>query len=192
MLDGHLCGCMALKDKSYCHYHQRYYHPNARPTEPDYELPIFEDTRSLLLGLREIVYAYMHRQIDQKQATTLLYAYQIAMSGVHRPDGMSPHALDLHEARELALATIKKRSSSSTTKEEQKQAEEDRLADEERAWKQHLAEGLTGHPIDWECKHLPPDQRPSTTQILFKTLDTATGRTQSSNVNSSDTDPTGG
>ncbi len=99
MSDGHLCGCMALKDHAYCHFHLRNYVHNKRPSEPDYQFPVFEDTRSLLFGIRDTVDAYMRGKIDQKQATTLLYAYQIAMSGVHRRDGMSPEALRQLEQR---------------------------------------------------------------------------------------------
>jgi hypothetical protein len=105
MMDGHRCNAVALTGKPYCHFHNRHYQRNT-PADPDYELPIFEDSRSILLGIRQLIEADLSTKLDPSQVTRLLYAYQIAASIVHRPDGMGPEALEQLEQRLAARVRV--------------------------------------------------------------------------------------
>jgi hypothetical protein len=141
---------------------------NAPPSDPEYEVPIFEDSRSVLLGIRELVQADLHGKLDPRQSTRMLYAYQIAASIVNRPDAMSPHALqqlERRQAEEAKQQAATRKARSAPDKEEP--APRITLAD-------HLAESMSkrlGIAIDLDCKHLPPEQRPSRNQALLDVID---------------------
>ena len=122
-LNGEPCGGVAMTGKPYCYFHVKHYVRYARPTDPGYDIPIPEDSRSIILGIRQVIEFYMRGTMDRSQATTLLYAYQIAMSGVNRPDGMAPDAerrLEQRRAAELFLK-LRSRAYASTPKPKEKE-----------------------------------------------------------------------
>ena len=111
----------------------------------------------------------MHGKLDQKQTTTMLYAYQIAMSAVNRPDGMAPCALEQLERRQVEQANARKRSSS--------RAPLDDEDDDEPSFTETLIQDLeriSGKTLDLEGKNYPPGQRPSEEQIMLDALKSIT------------------
>jgi len=164
-LNGEPCGCVALTNKPYCYFHTRYYVRNARPSDPNYDLPILEDSRSIILGVRQVIEFYMRGAMDRQQATTLLYAYQIAMSGVSRPDGMAPdaeHGLQKRRAAELFLK-LRNLTRPAASKPEPKV---EKKAEKEVNQEKNLSELLLANlqqmlREEREAKGLPPQDPPA-------------------------------
>lgn len=104
-VNGKRCRGVALRGKSYCRFHDRYYERRS-VTEPDYEPPVFEDSRSLLMGIHELVRSRIKGKIDNRDLTSCMYAYQVAASTLSRPDAMAPDVAEPFEraAREKAIA----------------------------------------------------------------------------------------
>ena len=173
-MDGERCGGMALKDKPYCHFHARHYVPNAKPSDPDYEPPILEDTRSIIFGIRDIVKCFLADKVDQKKATTVLYAYQIAMSGVARRDGMAPDSLRELEQREAAqlAARLLAKPGSRKKKEGGEEQQEDRQ--ERSGLAGFLARRLSeqsGIPHNLDREDIPPEERPTESEEFVRLLE---------------------
>lgn len=87
--NGVQCGSPALKGRRHCYFHNRF-----RETEINFLtgkglhymntfiLPVLEDANSIQIALTQIMQLVLGRQIEQKIATTLLYALQTASANL--------------------------------------------------------------------------------------------------------------
>jgi len=174
-LNGEPCGGVALTGKPYCYFHTKHYVRNTRPSDPSYDIPILEDSRSIILGVRQVIEFYMRGTMDRQQANTLLYAYQIAMSGVSRPDGMSPDAEQQLQKRRAAELFLKLRNLTrpaaskpepKTEKKAEKDVKEKDLQKKEAKEEQDLSGLLLANlqqmlREEREAKGLPPEDLPA-------------------------------
>ena len=105
--NGKRCRGIALVGKSYCRFHNRYYERHC-VTNPDYEPPIFEDSRSIMMGIHELVRSRIKRHVDNRDLTAYMYAYQVAASMMSRPDAMAPDVAEPfeREPRSKAMARV--------------------------------------------------------------------------------------
>lgn len=168
-MNGKRCKGIALTESSYCRFHHRYYQRNC-VTNPDYDVPIFEDSRSIMLGIYELVQSRVKAQVDNRDLTSYMYAYQVAAQLMNRPDAMAPDEAEPFEnaARRKALGVTAKQ------KQEEDKGEEPLLGDlfldtfqemlEEERVKEAAEKGLPAPepmPIDRErtlrqlCDSLP-------------------------------------
>jgi hypothetical protein len=188
MMDGHRCGCVALNGKSYCHFHNRYYVRNT-PADPGYEIPVFDDSRSILLGIRQLLQADLSGQLDSSQVMRLLYAYRIAASIVRRPDGMSPESLRQWEKHQAAMLAAKAQARAQSRAELAEKTRPSRKTAEAAAGKEKATgetgddfcdgliatfEEMSGEKIGADTSHLPPGQRPSKLDLIMNFFDTET------------------
>jgi len=95
--NGTPCGSPALQDNLFCYYHQRcctvkfeYGRHYGDYSRSDVTLPVFEDAHSIQLTLRRITELILRHQIDQKDASLVLYALQLAMVNLKRMDHEVP------------------------------------------------------------------------------------------------------
>jgi len=123
-MNGKRCQGIALTDSSYCRFHHRYYQRNC-VTNPDYDVPIFEDSRSIMLGIYELVQSRVKAKVDNRDLTSYMYAYQVAAQLMNRPDAMAPDEAEPFEnaARRKAMGIPAKQ------KQEEEKADEPLLGD---------------------------------------------------------------
>lgn len=95
-VNGTQCGSPAIRDKKFCFYHQ-----GARPwpvecySEDKYAtgdviLPYFEDAHSIQAVVRRVMEMVLQKRIEQKTASLLFYALQIASSNLKRMELEKP------------------------------------------------------------------------------------------------------
>jgi hypothetical protein len=95
-VSGTQCGSPALRHKNFCFYHQRNRPLNVECyTGESYAtgeiaLPVFEDAHSIQIVLRQVVQMVLQKRIEQKTASILLYALQIASSNLKRMELEKP------------------------------------------------------------------------------------------------------
>ncbi|MGA2359419.1 MAG: hypothetical protein ABSF66_10480 [Terriglobales bacterium] len=100
-VSGIQCGSPALRKKSYCFYHQQ-----NRPltvecySEGEYatgeiKLPVFEDAHSIQTVIRQVVQMVLQKRIEQKTASLLLYALQLASSNLKRMELEKPQPAEV-------------------------------------------------------------------------------------------------
>jgi hypothetical protein len=97
---------LALSGKRYCYYHERYFDRNTAPRDKNtYALRPFEDTRSLLFTIHQLVYSYLNDSLDEKKFTKAIYALQVAAQYANRRDALAPDDLaDLVEQEKAETA----------------------------------------------------------------------------------------
>ena len=95
-VNGTQCGSPALRNKIFCFYHQND-RPCPLPCYSDIEyatgeitLPFFEDAHSIQAVIRQVVQMVLQKRIEQKTASLLLYALQIASSNLKRMELEKP------------------------------------------------------------------------------------------------------
>jgi hypothetical protein len=95
-VNGDRCGSPALRDRKFCHFHDR-----CSPVQVDvstsatvppapFFLPVLEDAPSIRLAIAQICEHLLHRRLDAKKAGVLLYAMQVASSNLDRPSKDRP------------------------------------------------------------------------------------------------------
>ncbi len=100
-VSGIQCGSPALRKKSYCFCHQQ-----NRPltvecySEGEYatgeiKLPVFEDAHSIQTVIRQVVQMVLQKRIEQKTASLLLYALQLASSNLKRMELEKPQPAEV-------------------------------------------------------------------------------------------------
>ncbi len=96
MAHGEYCGSPALKDSNLCYWHhkartrRRNRDKIAGPiSNPGIFLPTLEDAASVQVAIQEISHAIVDRRIDDKRASLLLYAMQLASNNVRHLDPVS-------------------------------------------------------------------------------------------------------
>jgi hypothetical protein len=89
-LNGTRCGSPALRNRKFCYFHERYC-----PVEVDvsisaaypatsFFLPVLEDASSIQLAISQVCEHMLHRRLDTKRASVMLYAMQVASSNLAR------------------------------------------------------------------------------------------------------------
>jgi hypothetical protein len=119
-LDGTTCRSLAVRDRRYCYYHERYFDRDALPKTDvkNYALAPFEDTRSILFTIHQLISSYLNSTLDENKFTKCIYALQVAAQYAGRPDALSPDAAaQLAEERkqEQVRQEQKKRESKKTS-----------------------------------------------------------------------------
>ena len=167
-MNGEQCRRVALTEKSYCHYHYKHYRHN-NITDPDYELPILEDCRSVMLGIEELVRTRIKKKIDDKEMTAMMYAFQVASGMMNKAEALSP------DITEEVLKNQAARTRRGTGRGKESETEEEADGEKESGFTDHLLNRLsemTGIPID-EREDLPPDQRRSKCELLIQMIERA-------------------
>lgn len=129
--DGKKCEAVALRDQKYCYYHDRYKHDNLPSGMGNYDAPVFEDSRSILLGVHQTMTAMLSGRLDPKLAGLALYGYQVASSVVNRQDARSPIEEQQLKAEARAFEELKLKSKAKATKESTEKKEEKKDGEEE-------------------------------------------------------------
>ena len=101
-VSGARCGSPALRQKQFCFYHQQnrpiaadcYYKPDEYSTG-EIILPPFEDAHSIQSVIRQIMQMVLQKRLEQKTASLMLYALQIASSNLKRMDLEKPQPADV-------------------------------------------------------------------------------------------------
>lgn len=102
-IDGTTCRVLALSGRRYCHYHERYFDRNTTPrTKNTYALVPFEDTRSILFTINQLIYSFLNDQIEESKFTKTIYALQVAAQYANRDDALSPDAILEQQEQEKA------------------------------------------------------------------------------------------
>ena len=98
MPTGKRCHSFAMRDKSYCYFHQRLHTTiNAsKHARPKLELASIEDTKGIQTAVVQVVEALRKSRIDAREAATFLYGLQIAAQLTR-----SPHLDPSHCAQDV-------------------------------------------------------------------------------------------
>ncbi len=88
--NGDPCQSPALRGERFCHYHKVMGLPqveiNNRPSGHAY-LPVFEDAVSIQSAISDVCEMMLHRRIETKEASILLYAMQVASTNMAHLNG---------------------------------------------------------------------------------------------------------
>src|ERR1700727_1664440 len=95
-VNGTQCGSPALRNQEFC-----FYHMYDRPTMPEcysdieyatgqIALPPFEDAHSVQTVIHQVVQMVLQKRLEQKTASLVLYALQIASSNLKRMEHEKP------------------------------------------------------------------------------------------------------
>ena len=95
-VSGIQCGSPALRNKTFCFYHQQnrpvtvecYYDGGYATGEIN--LPAFEDAHSIQTVIHQVVQMVLQKRLERKAASLLLYALQLASSNLKRMDLEKP------------------------------------------------------------------------------------------------------
>ena len=101
-VSGTRCGSPALRQKSFCFYHQQnrpiiadcYYNTDEYSTG-EIILPQFEDAHSIQTVIRQVVQMVLQKRLERKTASLMLYALQIASSNLKRMDLEKPQPAEV-------------------------------------------------------------------------------------------------
>lgn len=85
--NGDPCQSPALRGEKFCHYHKVMGSPKVNidngPSGHTY-LPVFEDAVSIQSAISDVCEMMLHRRIEAKEASILLYAMQVASMNMAR------------------------------------------------------------------------------------------------------------
>ncbi len=88
--NGDPCTSFALLGEDFCHYHKVMGMPKVeidnRPSGHTY-LPVFEDAVSIQSAISDVCEMMLHRRIEPKEASILLYAMQVAATNMAHMNG---------------------------------------------------------------------------------------------------------
>ncbi len=88
--NGDPCQSPALRGEKFCHYHKVMGMPKVnidnRPSGHAY-LPVFEDAVSIQSAISDVCEMMLHRRIETKEASILLYAMQVASTNMAQLNG---------------------------------------------------------------------------------------------------------
>lgn len=88
--NGDPCQSPALRDERFCHYHKVMGKPAINidngPSDHAY-LPVFEDAVSIQSAISDVCEMMLHRRIETKEASILLYAMQVASTNMAHMNG---------------------------------------------------------------------------------------------------------
>ncbi|MGA7294485.1 MAG: hypothetical protein WBW53_18675 [Terriglobales bacterium] len=95
-VNGIQCGSPALRNQSFCFYHQEHRslvaecYSGGTYATGEVTLPPFEDAYSVQSVIRQVVQMVLQQRIERKTASLLLYALQIASSNLKRMELEKP------------------------------------------------------------------------------------------------------
>jgi len=88
--NGDPCQSPALRGERFCHYHKLMGKPKINidnnPSGHTY-LPVFEDAVSIQSAISDVCEMMLHRRIEPKEASILLYAMQVASTNMAHLNG---------------------------------------------------------------------------------------------------------
>lgn len=88
--DGDPCQSRALRGEKFCHYHKIMGMPKINmdnsPSGHTY-LPLFEDSVSIQSAISDVCEMMLHRRIETREASILLYAMQVASNNMAHMNG---------------------------------------------------------------------------------------------------------
>jgi hypothetical protein len=88
--NGDPCQSSALRDEIFCHYHKvtgkNAINLDNSPSGHSY-LPVFEDAVSIQSAISDVCEMMLHRRIETKEASILLYAMQVASANMAHLNG---------------------------------------------------------------------------------------------------------
>jgi hypothetical protein len=88
--DGDPCQSPALRGERFCHFHKVMGMPKVNidngPSGHTY-LPVFEDAVSIQSAISDVCEMMLHRRIETKEASILLYAMQVASTNMAHMNG---------------------------------------------------------------------------------------------------------
>ena len=91
---GTQCGSPALRNKTYCYYHQHWRPVVVNLSEEgkraNFTLPILEDAHSIQFSIAQVMHQLMDKTIDSKTAGLMLYALQIASANLRQLNAETP------------------------------------------------------------------------------------------------------
>lgn len=91
--NGVQCGSPALRGQRLCYFHRAWRPMTLFPSK--FMLPVLEDAASVQLAITRVIALTLDMVIDQKMATTVLYALQIASCNLKRMSQEIPQPQDV-------------------------------------------------------------------------------------------------
>jgi hypothetical protein len=167
-VNGTQCGSPALRHKNFCFFHNQdrplkvpcYYEQEYPLGEID--LPLFEDAHSIQSVLRQVVQMVMQKRLEQKTASLLLYALQIASSNLKRMELEKPQpeqvVTDLDAESKFPMAAV--------TEDEPARAISDESSDESSS--ESLDERFASEQPEWGDRPHYPSTRPANYEDKIK------------------------
>jgi hypothetical protein len=155
-INGTQCGSPALRNNDFCFYHQ-----DERPVRVDcffeekypigdITMPYFEDAHAIQYMLRRTVQMVLQRRIEQKTASLVFYALQIASSNLKRME------LEKPQPEQVVVDVIKESNGADTyiTFPEKKESEKEEIKEEKETT---VATSVNAQPgIEPNQADLPP------------------------------------
>jgi len=86
LVNGRRCPAVPLSGHPYCQFHQQLLIPDLLPGMKGYQLPICEDSRSIMIAGQQIMQAQLQGLIDLKTAGRLFYCLRLMSSLIRQPD----------------------------------------------------------------------------------------------------------
>lgn len=89
-MNGDRCGASALRNQKFCRFHnccgpvQIDVSTSAAVPAAPFFLPVLEDPASIQLAITQVCEHLLHKRLDAKKASILLYAMQVASSNLAR------------------------------------------------------------------------------------------------------------
>ncbi|HXZ79998.1 MAG TPA: hypothetical protein VEG30_08720 [Terriglobales bacterium] len=86
LVTGRRCPGAPLPGQTFCHFHYQLHQSELLPGMPEYQLPICEDSRSIMIAGQQIMQAQLLGLIDLKTAGKLFYCLRLMSSLTRQPD----------------------------------------------------------------------------------------------------------
>ena len=104
--NGDPCQSPALRGERFCHYHEVMGKPETNidnsPSGHAY-LPVFEDAVSIQSAISDVCEMMLHRRIETKEASILLYAMQVASTNMAHMNGDKGQRKDKDKSKNKKL-----------------------------------------------------------------------------------------
>ena len=105
--NGDPCQSPALRGERFCHYHKVMGKPAINidngPSDHVY-LPVFEDAVSIQSAISDVCEMMLHRRIETKEASILLYAMQVASTNMAHMNGDKGQRKDKSKSKKKTSA----------------------------------------------------------------------------------------
>lgn len=80
--DGSPCQAIALRGKSYCYFHRRYYESTALPGDKNYQPPFLESNHSIILATTDLYRAFLSRKMGIKEVALGMQLLRLAAKAI--------------------------------------------------------------------------------------------------------------
>ena|ERR1700688_3251810 len=188
-LNGTQCGSPALRDLKFCFYHVRSrpkiveFYSEGKYVTGDLLLPAFEDAHSIQDVIRQVIQLLLLKKIDQKTASLMFYALQIASSNLKRMDLEKPQpeqvVLDtvIHEKWESPIAPMQ---------EAMPEKEKEKVKENEKESQAQEASATAQPDIKPSSKEDEADLPPGTIQACYQPPDHSKDKSKDKNKDKKD------